>query len=199
MFIDLYTECLERAGVEGNLIDVIDELLLIKEYHFSKTMSRRMNGTIINLCIIHKRKDVLFELYKSQKIEEINNPILEEYLEKNLELTANDFFSILQNLKFKIQITKGYEKLFIKSIEKTFNDLYSCNTIPINKIYKGQNITVKEIRLYNWNLYHQIGHIKHPEIWFEENLNREINKIYSLCYEHFKLLKKELRKQKSSK
>ncbi len=196
MFIDLYTECLERAGVEGKITDVIDELLLIKEHHFSKTMTRRMNGTIINLCIIHKRKDILFELYKSQKIEEINNPILEEFLEKNLELSANDFVSILRNLKFKLQITKGYESLLIEAIEKIFNDKYSSNGFPLNKIYVGKNVPQENIRLYNWNLRFQIGPVSYPIIWFEEILNEEITKIYSLCYEYFKLLKKGLRKQK---
>ena len=196
MFIDLYTECLERAGSQGFISDAVNELLLIKEHHFSKTMSRRMNGTIFNLCVINNRKDILFDLYKSKKIEEINNPILEIYLDKNEELSASDFFSILRNLKFKLQITKGYESLFVDAIEKIFNERYISNTLPLNKIYIGENTPLEYIRLYNWNFSSLLGPVSYPEICYEENFNKEINNIYPLCYEYFKSLKKGLRKQK---
>jgi hypothetical protein len=195
MFIDLYTECLERAGSQDFISDAVNELLLIKEHHFSKTMSRRMNGTIFNLCVINNRKDILYDLYKSKKIEEINNPILEIYLDKNEELSASDFFSILRNLKFKLQITKGYESLFVEAIEKIFNERYVSNTLPINKIYKGENTPLEYIRWYNWNLSSLLGPVSYPEIYYEENFNKEINNVYPLCYEYFKLLKKVQRKK----
>ena len=84
----------------------------------------------------------------------------------------------------------------IDKVEKIFNDKYSSNGFPLNKIYVGKNVPQENIRLYNWNLRFQIGPVSYPIIWFEEILNEEITKIYSLCYEYFKLLKKGLRKQK---
>ncbi len=195
-YIYLYIECLERGGLEKNIEDIIDELRVIKKFHFNinKAIVKKIDSTITLLCFYKKRIDLLFELYSNEKIDEISSPILYHCHINNIGLHTKDILLILKMLQFKLTIIKGFEVLFHEALSEIFKERYNIQFFPIWNYCKIEHAPIIKKRFSNWNLNTDIGEIVYPELWYEETLNNELTELYHLSYEKFKVLKKNRKK-----
>jgi hypothetical protein len=195
-YIYLYIECLERGGLDKNIEEIIDELLLIKKFHFNinKAIVKKIDNTITLLCFYKKRFDLLFELFTNEKVDEISSPILYYHFINNIGLKTKDILLILKRLQFKLTIIKGFEALFQEALSEIFKVRYNSQFFPINDYCKIDNVPLIKKRFSNWNLNTEIGEIDYPELWYEESLNNELIELYKLSYEKFKVLKKNRKK-----
>lgn len=199
-YVFLYYYGLERQLLIGNFDKAFEQIIRLRNVHKNKSFLDYSESALIHSCILKDRLDLLLDLNKRTEISGFSNAQFLLAYNLKYDLTPQNLADIMwKSFYLSRKAMKDNRDNFEQIISDVLTEKYGSGSFPICNYDISKTRTVTESRFCNYSFPREIQNVEITDFYQCKGLMEDVEIIFKLAYEKYKLRTAAERKAGSTK